>query len=196
MQLININLLPKKESIPSRYFYITVGTVGIGIIGTVVTLFLATPLITINTAKQVELQQLQKQEMEVRSSLRNSVSRSIETLVKNIEWAKQDSISFTDILNRIIAQLPAYGNISDLVYSVDGTISMNVQFRTAEDALFFYARLKGQDWLQDVKLSTIAAQYLTKENVGSQVEKRYFVPFVLVVNDKIIHLLHREKKGG
>lgn len=196
MNLIDINLLPKRERVSKVFFYLTGAVTGLGLIGIIIAFVLTNLVDTENSAKQGQLAQLQANRTELESRLNGmNTSNSAEVLAKAVEWTETYPIQSMDVIDRITSELPNRGYIENFSFNDSGAVSINVQFDTRQDAVFFYSRLKEQTWIKEVKMPSITSKGNKEDSSATEVP-RYVAPFTITLDYEKLNALQFKKEGG
>ena len=157
--LVEINLLPEKETKKKSLFLLAIISIVIVLVGGIFTFWLNKTFENkissiegqISTTEQ--LIALQQQKMTSYQS-----SDSLHQLEQMIEWANQYPIKKVPIFKKMTELLPERGFIQEFNYEDRGMIQLTVQFESSREAAFYLNHLHQSDWVESAKLNSVNAE--------------------------------------
>ncbi|WP_175990873.1 PilN domain-containing protein [Bacillus sp. Marseille-Q1617] len=167
MKLIDINLLPQKETKRNAFTYSVLGTAGMIILLAVFMMLSWQGTITEtkrtdekieNTKKIIEVQQTKV--------LGAEASSSIGELNKAVEDMVDYPVKTVPLLNELISLLPERGFIQEFEYSDRTIINLSVQFDSSREAAYYLSRLHMVEWLAEAEILE-----MTTEEAGESEEE-------------------------
>ncbi len=200
--LVEINLLPKKESRNTALFVLAGVLLFILIIGIGISVWHGqsykgkTERVNQEIATTKQLIEIQQEKI-ISSESANSVAE----LESAIKWAEEYPIKTVPILRDLTALLPERGFVQTIKYTEVGTIELEVQFDTSREASYYLKSMLDSDWVEDVKLISIDAVVNADEESEQEIPEltneryipRYIAEFEVFLNKKVIKA---EAKGG
>lgn len=200
--LVEINLLPKKES-RNTTLYVLIGVLlfflllGLGVSIWVGQSYKAkTERVNQEIATTKQLIDIQQEKINSSES-----ANSVVELEKAVEWAEENPIKTVPILRKLTALLPDRGFVKTIKYTETGTIELFVQFDTSREASYYLKAMLDSDWIKDVKLISIEAMKNEEEDSEQEIHEmgneryipRYVAEFEIFINKGV---LKAEAKGG
>ena len=200
--LVEINLLPKKESRNTALFVLVGVLLFILFIGIGISVWVGqtykgkTERLNQEIATTKQLIEIQQEK------INNSESaNSLSELEKAVKWAEEYPIETVPILRKLTALLPERGFVKTIKYTEAGTIELLVQFDTSREASYYLKSMLDSDWIEDVKLISIEAMKNAEEEVEQGIQElrneryipRYAAEFEVFLNKRVIK---DEEKGG
>lgn len=167
--LIDINLLPKKESRNIAMFIIIVTVFILLLSGAIYFYWQVTTMK--QTAKQMQ------QEIDVTTDILTIEQKKltefqsmneIEQLEKAINWTKEQPADVNFIMQHIIKLLPTRGFILDFNLSVE-MLQCTIQFDTSAEAAFYLDLLLETDWITNATLTERTTKQLEEEEEKEEV---------------------------
>ncbi|KAA9023133.1 PilN domain-containing protein [Niallia endozanthoxylica] len=157
--LIDINLLPEKETKSKSLLLLAIISIVILLIGGFFAFWL-------NRSHENKLSSIEKEitateeivAIEQQKMTSYQSSDSLAQLEQTIEWAKQYPIKTVPIIKELTKLLPERGFIQTFNYTETGTIQLSVQFESTREAAYFLNSLHQWDWLEDAKMSSVNAE--------------------------------------
>jgi type IV pilus assembly protein PilN len=190
VKLIDINLLPQKESKRTAFIYSLVGAAGLFIL-LALFMMLSWQKTIADTEKTGEKIEMTKQLIEIQQTkvLGAEAANSIGELNKAVQDMVDYPVKTVPLLNELISLLPERGFIQEFEYSDRTIINLSVQFDSSREAAFYLSRLKKVDWIKEAEILEI-----TTEEVGDSEEEeilpRYSAMYALHFDsDKLASLL-------
>ena len=192
--LVDINLLPQKET-KNKSNYILAGIlILILLIGTTVFFFIYSSSKSninvleneLNTIRQiVALEQQKISDFEA--------SSSVIELENAVAWAESYPTKTVPLLNHIIGLLPERGFLRTFSYSLDGTISITVQFDTNREVAYYLKSLTNSEFLLEATLLGIQTEEISNEDVNTNASylPRYIAQFNLKINKQAINEIQK-----
>ncbi|MEL3974390.1 hypothetical protein AAEO50_19045 [Rossellomorea oryzaecorticis] len=190
MKLIDINLLPQKESKRTAFTYSMVGTAGLFIL-LALFMMLSWQSTIADTEKTDEKIKMTKKLIEVQQTkvLGAEAANSIGELDKAVRDMVDYPVKTVPLLNELISLLPERGFIQEFEYSDRTIINLSIQFDSSREAAFYLSRLKTVEWIKEAEVLEIT----TEEVVGSEEDEilpRYSVMYAIYFeSDKLAALL-------
>jgi type IV pilus assembly protein PilN len=190
VKLIDINLLPQKETKRTAFTYSLVGTAGLFIL-LALFMMLSWQNTIADTKKTDEKIEKTKQLIEAQQTkvLGAEAANSIGELNKAVQDMVDYPVKTVPLLNELISLLPERGFIQEFEYSDKTIINLTVQFDSSREAAFYLSRLKTVEWIKEAEILEIT----TEEVGGSEEEKilpRYSAMYALHFDsDKLAALL-------
>lgn len=192
--LVDINLLPKKETKTYRMLIITiVAILFLLVIG--ILLFwhgksLDRQLSTLDnqiltTQKLVEIEQK-------KTVGGMNTSNSVDMLEMAVVWASDDPVKTVPIIQHVTSLLPQRGFIQSISYTEAGNMDVTVQFDTSRESAYFLKNLLDSEWFSFVNLSSLSTTDVSitnSDNVtnqANQVVPRYIGQYQLQLNRTFI----------
>jgi Tfp pilus assembly protein PilN len=166
--LIEINLLPQKERKKYQLLFVLIFLVLIFLIASVYYYF------QIDSTK-TNISSLEKQILVAKriEENRNKQTNTIETnnsitqLKNAVDWANNYPIKTIPVMKYLVSLLPERGFIQTFSYTDAGTVSLSVQFDSAEDAAYFLESLNSSKWIEDANLSSLNANQTAETEAAS-----------------------------
>lgn len=200
--LVEINLLPKKESRNTALFVLAGVLLFIFLVGVGITVWFGQSYKGKTERVNQELTTI-KQLIDIQQEkvISSESVNSLDELEKAVKWAEEYPIETVPILRELTALLPDRGFVQTFAYNEAGTIELFVQFDTSREASYYLKTMLDADWVEDVKLISVVAMELTEEGVEQEVPKlrnerflpRYLAEFEVILNKEVIKA---EAKGG
>ena len=202
--LIDINLLPEKETKSRGFLYLL-------LIITLIMTFSIVYLLFQTHTNEKKLESIQSQiqtKRQYRLSLEESLktfdsSTASKTLDKAVSWAEDYPITTVPVLDHLVALLPERGFFRSFSYTEDGVISLQVQFDTSNEAAYYLSKLEDSKWVADSTISEIKTEAINTDSKDSSGEylPRYIATYELTINPVFLkaELSGNEKpdeKGG
>lgn len=197
--LVEINLLPEKETKKKSLLVLIIILIGILLIGGGTLFFLnrmyESKITTIEKqiASAEELVAIQQQKLVSYES-----SDSIAQLKQTVDWAGQYPIKTVPVLKKLTELLPERGFIRTFNYEETGTVSFSVQFESSREAAYYLNNLHSSDWIETAKLNSVNAetQFYDKELGQTKPDEtklkneeyvpRYVADFEITLNKDVI----------
>jgi type IV pilus assembly protein PilN len=203
--LIDINLLPEKETKSRGYLYLLLFITLIMAFSVAFLLFNTHA----NEKKLESIQSLIQTKKQYRLSLEGSLktydsSSDSQTLEKAVNWAEEYPIATVPILDHLVALLPERGFFRSFSYTEDGVITLDVQFDTSSEAAYYFTKLQDSKWISDSAISEIKTEDIdTDAQIKTKEEylPRYIAKYELTVNPLFLKAESKNnekpnKKGG
>ncbi|MDQ0214546.1 type IV pilus assembly protein PilN [Oikeobacillus pervagus] len=166
--LVDINLLPEKETRSKSVLYILLVLILLAII------LVVTNFILIQTKKSdlALLESKIKTAEQLRTALESSVENdesenSVEKLNEAVEWAESKRIRTVPVLQHLIELLPKRGFFRSFSYTSTENLKLEVQFDVNREAAFYLIELQSSKWIQSVRLLSVSTDELVKEGEKS-----------------------------
>ncbi|OES44233.1 hypothetical protein [Domibacillus iocasae] len=197
---IEINLLPQKEKKRTPIWLF----------------FLAAALCTLAAGflffciymKQNELELLEQrlaQTVELRTTLegsaeQNEAASSVEHLNQAANWARQEQLPVTPILDHFIERLPDRGFFQSFSYLSDESLTLLVQFDTSREAAYYLAELHESQWVSSARLRTVEtsleeAEAKTQEAVEAKnALPRYLAEYEIIMDRSSVESALKESE--
>lgn len=158
MMLVDINLLPQKETKNKTLLVFTIILVAILLLGVFVIFWLYrgydNQLMDINqriaSTEAVISTEQQKQ-------LASKESNSVDQLKRTVEWAKAFPLKTVPILDKVSSLLPDRGFIKTFKYKDPGIIVLTVQFDESKEAAYYLSSLLDSKWISNAKINSLKA---------------------------------------
>ncbi|WP_066292850.1 hypothetical protein [Bacillus sp. FJAT-29937] len=203
--LVEINLLPKKESRKTSLYMLIGAFTLILLIGVGITVWIGQGYkekIESVTKQQTATQELIATEQE---EIANAESlNSIEELKKAVAWAEDYLIKTVPILRQFTALLPERGFVQTLSYEETGNIVITVQFDTSREASYYLKSMLDSEWIEDAMINSLTTNVLAEEkkveaaSIESEQQKilpRYLAEYEVILNRSFIKQ-EADSKGG
>jgi type IV pilus assembly protein PilN len=190
VKLIDINLLPQKETKRTTFTYSLVGAAGLFIL-LALFMILSWQNTIADTKKTDEKIEMTKQLIEVQQTkiLGAEAVNSIGELNKAVQGMVDYPVKTVPLLNELISLLPERGFIQEFEYSDRTIINLTLQFDSSRESAFYLSRLKTVEWIKEAEILEIT----TEKVGGSEEEKilpRYSAMYTLHFDsDKLAALL-------
>lgn len=205
--LVEINLLPKKESGNKALFILLGILLFIFLVGIGMTIWIGQ--LYKGQAERVNQQLVTTEQLILAIQEKSNLSEATNSLVeleKAIKWADEYPIKTVPVLRKFTALLPERGFVQSFIYNEAGTIQLTVQFDTSREASYYLKSMLDSDWVKDVQLHSVVANELEKEESDEdrQVElknshfiPRYLAEFEVTLNKSLIkEAIQAEAQGG
>ncbi|MEH7123952.1 hypothetical protein V7122_07265 [Bacillus sp. JJ1532] len=194
--LIEINLLPKKESrnkslVMSACVLVFILLLGIGSAVWVGQSYKGK--IDSISQQQAQIQKLIAVEQE---KVANAESlNSLEELEKAVSWAQDYPIKTVPILRKFTALLPERGFVQTINYEETGNIVLTVQFDTSREASYYLKSMLDSEWIEDATINTLTTIDITEENSDQEhifepdkekILPRYLAEYEIIINRSVI----------
>ncbi|MCL6572084.1 MAG: PilN domain-containing protein [Bacillus sp. (in: Bacteria)] len=156
--LVEINLLPQKESKKTSFLFILSGLLVLIILLSVFYFWQTQSLKNENTSldKQITMTKKITDKKNKQSETVESVS-SVTQLKNAIVWANDYPIQTIPVMQHLTSLLPERGFIQSFGYTEAGTVTLTVQFDNAREAAYFLDSLNQSEWIEEASLSSLAA---------------------------------------
>jgi type IV pilus assembly protein PilN len=171
--LVEINLLPKKES---KSFALLI------IAGILILLLLASSFLIywFGRGYTQDRNHLQKQisatqelvAIEQQKLVDFEASNSVTELNNTVDWAKQYPIKTVPVIQQLSSLLPDRGFMLDFTYEETGNIQLSVQFDTSREAAYYLTSLLDSEWVEDVRLLALTTGEWIYDEPDGQSETR------------------------
>ncbi|MEH7389998.1 fimbrial protein [Bacillus sp. JJ1503] len=194
--LIEINLLPKKESRNTSLVMLAC------VLGIILLLGIGSAVwvgqsykgkLDSITQQQSQIQKLIAIEQE---KVANAESlNSLDELEKAVNWAHDYPIKTVPILRKFTALLPERGFVQTFSYEETGNIVITVQFDTSREASYYLKSMLDSDWIEDAAIRTLTTTNISEEdsNEGHILEPdkekilpRYLAEYEIIINRSVI----------
>jgi type IV pilus assembly protein PilN len=189
--LVDINLLPQKETRKKALLYSIVIIIAILFFVLVALFFLRYSL---HSDVENLSSQLQKKQ-ELRAVLENNltgynVSDADEQLEAAVHWAEKYPIETVPVLDHLIELLPERGFFEEFNYGENGVITLNIQFDSSREAAYYLDRLETSDWITDAKIVKLETATINDTESGTITNDnslpRYIGQFEIMLNKNLI----------
>ncbi|KAB2338718.1 hypothetical protein F7731_03990 [Cytobacillus depressus] len=203
--LVEINLLPKKESRNTSFFMLVGAFALILLIGICVTVWIGQGYkakIESVAKQQTATQELIAAEEEKVANVESL--NSLEELKKAVAWAEDYPIKTVPILRKFTQLLPERGFIQTLSYEESGNIVITLQFDTSREASYYLKSMLDSEWIEDATINSLTTNELTKEDNAEaasieseqrEILPRYIAEYEVVLNRSILKQ-GANSKGG
>ena len=157
--LIEINLLPEKETKKKSLLVLVIISIGILLIG-------GSALFFLNKTYNNKIERLQGQiatteelvAIQQQKMLTYESSDSLAQLEKTVEWANQYPIKTVPIIKKLTELLPQRGFIRTFNYDESATVTFTVQFETSREAAYYLNHLQSSPWIETAVLKSVNAE--------------------------------------
>ncbi|MBS4191468.1 fimbrial protein [Bacillus sp. FJAT-49705] len=204
--LVEINLLPKKESRNTALFVLVGVFFLLLLVGIFITMWVGQSYkAKLKTVEQQISTTQQLIEIDEKKITDAESANSQKELEKAVEWAKEYPIKTVPLLRKFTALLPERGFIQSFQYEETGNIQLLVQFDTKREASYYLKSMLDADWIEDVRLITLTANEPTEEETEqtskmeheNQYIPRYLANYEIILNRSVIKAdLQVENQGG
>ncbi|MDQ0269986.1 hypothetical protein [Cytobacillus purgationiresistens] len=188
--LVDINLLPKRES---RYAFTIVFIVIpsiLFIIGLSIFLWLGNEMKSKTEAVQENLHTVQMQiAAEEENVEQNAEIASSQKLKEGIQWVENSQIDTVQLLNGL---LPMSGFIHSFTYIEDGRVEFTVQFETNREAAYYLHSLSQKEGMKEAEIKSLHTQS-NGNNDTKEALPRYVAKYELNIDKAMFSL---KEKGG
>ncbi|QED48795.1 hypothetical protein [Cytobacillus dafuensis] len=193
--LVEINLLPKKESRNTALFVLVGVLIFFFLVGIFITMWVGQSYkAKIKTVEQQISTTQQLIEIDEKKMTDAESANSLEELEKAVEWAKEYPIKTVPLLRKFTELLPERGFIQSIQYEETGNIQLLVQFDTKREASYYLKSMLDTDWIEDVRLITLTANEPTEEETEQtartdheeQYIPRYLADYEIILNRSVI----------
>jgi Tfp pilus assembly protein PilN len=156
--LVEINLLPQKESKKTSFLFILSSLLVLIILLSVFYFWQTQTLKNENTSldKQITMTKKITDKKNKQSEIVESVS-SVSQLKNAIVWANDYPIQTISVMQHLTSLLPERGFIQSFGYTEAGTVTLSVQFDNAREAAYFLDSLNHSEWIEEASLSSLEA---------------------------------------
>lgn len=156
--LVEINLLPEKETRSKSLFVLLIMIAAIVLIS-------AVTIYCMNRSYTAELVTMNEQIVdneeliayEQKKSTTYESSNSYEQLENAVKWAGEYPLKAVPLLQKLTIILPERGFIQTLNYVETGKIELGVQFDDSSEAAFYLNTLQEAEWVNEAKLLSLNA---------------------------------------
>lgn len=187
--LVDINLLPEKETERSQ---LLVGA--LAILGAAVLLWLILFMLSTNVAKETatlerQLLVLQESQEEIRSELQQTdLSDEKKLLASTVDWAEGYQFDTVPLLHELIHVLPERGFFQTFDFTGPNLATVVVQFDTKPDSAYYYTRLKSSQSIAEIRLDSVKGDYVSTEETSqaTDVLPRYIATYSILFTDQRI----------
>ncbi|MBM7363599.1 PilN domain-containing protein [Priestia taiwanensis] len=138
---------------------------------------------------KTEIQQAKAQKIgEEKKLTENTDGNSLQQLQTIVTEVEKRTIKSVNMMDRIVALLPAEGYFKSYTYA-EGKVTLQVVFKEYTEAAFYYKRLQDEEWIQSVKMPSVNEV----EGSGNQVESHYVGIYEVEIEKETLQQL---QKGG
>lgn len=102
-------------------------------------------------------------------------------LAEAVQWANAYPLKTVPLLQALTKQLPERGFIMNLTYADRRTVTMTVQFDTAEEAAYYLERLGAVKMVKQAKLTGVSANGSNEEAGTDITVPRYMAQYELTI---------------
>ena len=195
--IVNVNLLPQREK-RNVVMYILLLIFFVCIFVTFLSFYM---MKNNEEQKKASLEQqlaaTQAALIQQKKSQQSSEDPSDEVKLQNEVKQLQDStFSTVTIIDQLTKLLPMYGVFQSLNYESGGTITLQVRFNDQREAIYYFARLQKQSWVDQVNLSSIEAEEVSNTDQTSNVQEvsGYIANYEIQVNKDKVKKLEGDAK--
>jgi type IV pilus assembly protein PilN len=197
--LVEINLLPKKESRNRPIFVLAGLLLFLLIIGLSILFFIG--YLHKNETKAVDQQiQMTKQLVaaEQQKVIDSGTSDSGEDLQNAVQWAEDYPLKTVPLLRKLTELLPESGLIQSLDYQEASVSQIVIQFDTSREAAYYLRALLDSDWVVNAKILSLTTEEQDTENgLGNDpFIPRYYAEFEIDLNQTVLKAETLDQQGG
>lgn len=192
--LVDINLLPQRETKNKSNYILTGVFILLFLVGTTVFFSIYSSSKSNSNVLENELNTLRQMvALEQQKISEFDASSSVVELENAVLWAESYPTKTVPLLNHIIRLLPERGFLRTFSYAVDGTISITVQFDTNREVAYYLKSLTDSKLLLEVTLLGIQTEAISNEDVNTNTSylPRYIAQFNLKINKQAINELQK-----
>ena len=162
--LVDINLLPEKESKSRLPLYMIAGILCLSLIFVTVLIIETKSQDNLAASADSQTKQVNSLDMSLQQSLNQYESNdSVAQLQAAVKWASSNPVKTLPVIKKLIGFLPDRGFFQSFTLNEDHTINLSIQFDTETDAAYYLSRLSNSSWFPGAKLLSLKAQDLTSE---------------------------------
>jgi type IV pilus assembly protein PilN len=189
--LVDINLLPQKETRKKALLYSIVVIIALLLFALGILFFLRYSLHSDVENLSSQLQKKQELRVVLEGNLTGyDVSNAGEQLKVAVRWAEKYPIETVPVLDHLIDLLPERGFFEEFNYGEDGVITLNIQFDSSREAAYYLDRLETSNWITDakiVKLETVTINDTENDTITNDHSlPRYVGQFEIMLNKNLI----------
>ncbi|MCM3669909.1 hypothetical protein M3181_12955 [Mesobacillus maritimus] len=170
--LVDINLLPKKESKNIKLIVIFSAAL-------LLVLVVGFWLFWQGNEYKNEIASLDQQiattqqivQIEQEKVVDGLASDSVSKLETAVTWASEDPLKTVPIIKHVTSLLPERGFIQNISYAESGNINLSVQFDTSKEAAYYLKHLLDSEWFSEVVLSAVSANAPESEAASDETEQ-------------------------
>jgi len=176
--IADINLLPRKEPRHAAGAVLAVFAVLFLLAGAAAFYWLLERADSRQAALEAELKQVRALQAAAAAKQQNDEQQqSQQELAKAVEWANSYPLKTVPLLRALTKQLPERGFVMNFSYADRQTVTMTVQFDTAEEAAYYFARLEELDMVEEAKLTNVSASGEQEEGAANTIVPRYIAQY-------------------
>jgi len=180
--IVDINLLPRKERRHTFGIVLTVSVVLLLLVGAAGGYWLLERANSRQAALEAELKQVRALQAAAAAKQKNAEQQQgRQELSKAVEWANRYPLKTVPLLRALTKELPERGFVMNFSYADRQTVTMTVQFDTAEEAAYYLARLEAVDIVKEVKLTGVSASGQNDEVEAEMTVPRYTAQYELKI---------------
>lgn len=202
--LVDINLLPKKESKHQSTIVMMLVAALLLLVAIIVLFWHGKGLDRQIAALQSEITTTQKLvEIEQEKAEGKSGANSVAILESAVEWASEEPLKTVPIIGEVASLLPQRGFLQSISYDESGMVNLSVQFDTSRESAYYLKNLLDSEWFSEITLSSLSTSSLSDMDDQSEVIPRYTGQYQLKLNrgyiqdqEQIQASLARNEEGG
>lgn len=172
--LVDINLLPEKESERSTLLIAALCVLSAAILVSLILFLVAQSYTKQSGLIEQQITKLHSEQEDVQASLQVSeFAADKQALASTVMWAEHYQFDTVPLLAGLVRLLPERGFFETFEFASPNTAVLMVQFNTTGEAAYYLTRLQGAEFIDTVTLESVTAEEIDRDN-----------------NEEVNHLLH------
>ncbi|WP_445490119.1 fimbrial assembly protein [Niallia sp. 03133] len=205
--LVEINLLPKKETKSTAFFVwiIIIGILAIVLAALFYWQMIAQKEAIETTQKRIDTAE-QMAEAKRQKLLSYENSQSVKKLNNAISWAGNQKIDTVYVIQELSKILPDRGFIQELDLEERQQLNLTIQFDTKSEAMYYLNSLLQLNWMEEAILTDSKSTDILENKVSEKIdndikvlkqfniEPRYFAQYEVILNVSALKTAVAEKQ--